>query len=188
MAALSLWAGNGIFVPWWVGSQNYGGIWLDLALAMNLIVHAWVLPNRAILSAGLIVRPQTISRIIEGGLNFGLAVLLGIHFGLLGIVISTAIAGIITSCWYLPLLTARLFKQKYLKFLYEDGVYLLIVAILLMTICYYIRFVAAYYHSMIAIILSMSIAFIVGIILLIIIAFDRATRHYLYNKIIYFRI
>ena len=56
--AFSLWAGNAGFVTWWVGPQNYGGTFLDLAFALNLIVNAWVLPNRATLSAALIVRPK----------------------------------------------------------------------------------------------------------------------------------
>jgi O-antigen/teichoic acid export membrane protein len=37
VVAASLWAGNGNFVSWWVGSVNYGGPLLDVALALNLL-------------------------------------------------------------------------------------------------------------------------------------------------------
>jgi hypothetical protein len=72
VAAASMWAGNGSFVARWVGAGNYGGVWLDLALAFNVILNYWVLPNRAILSANLSVRSQTLSRIVEGTLNLPL--------------------------------------------------------------------------------------------------------------------
>lgn len=56
--AAGIWAGNGAFVSWWVGPQNYGGGLLDALLALNLVVHSWVLPNRAILVAGMAFVPQ----------------------------------------------------------------------------------------------------------------------------------
>lgn len=112
---------NGVFIQWWVGPANYGGLWLDAALALNVIIHAWVLPNRAILSANLVVRPQTLSRLLEGVLNITVAVLLARWIGVVGIVFSTAIAGILTSNWYLPYLTSKMFGRPYRLFLKTDG-------------------------------------------------------------------
>ena len=109
------------FVHWWVGAENYGGIWLDAALALNMVSNAWVLPNRAILSSNLIVRPQTTSRLIEGALNITLSILFAKWLGVVGIVFATAVAGIITSNWYLPLLTSRMFNRPYKQFLKEDA-------------------------------------------------------------------
>ena len=182
VVALSLWAGNGIFVPWWVGSQNYGGGWLDLALALNLIVHSWVLPNRAALSAGLILRPQAISRIIEGLLNLGLAILLGSYYGLVGIVISTAIAGIITSCWYLPWLTAKLFHQDFLSLIWPDSVRLIFVALIIFLISFYVRSIGMNHNTINGVIVSGIIPLIIGIPLLIIFTFDHSLRSLLYAK------
>jgi O-antigen/teichoic acid export membrane protein len=113
IVAASLWAGNGAYVSWWVGSQNYGGATLDALLAINLIVHCWVLPNRAILVSALSSIPQNnICRITEGFLNLSLSIFLGYVWGIKGIIISTAIAGLLTSCWYFPKLTANLFDLK----------------------------------------------------------------------------
>ena len=110
IAASGLWAGNGAFVPWWVGSQNYGGAWLDALLAVNLVVHAWVLPNRAILTASLRYVPRSsASRFVEGLVNLAFSIVLGWYWGVTGVVLATAVAGILTSCWYLPWLTAKQF-------------------------------------------------------------------------------
>lgn len=127
VAALSLWAGNEPFVTRWVGAENFGGPMLSLALALNLVVHSWVLPNRAVLSSALVVRPQTLSRIVEAVLNLGLSILLGHYYGLIGIVLGTAIAGILSSTWYLPLLTARLFGRSWFHFMREDALPILVV-------------------------------------------------------------
>jgi O-antigen/teichoic acid export membrane protein len=126
IAAFSLWAGNEPFVIRWVGAQNCGSPMLSLALALNLIANSWVLPNRAVLSAALVVRPQTLSRIVEAVINLSLSVLLGHYLGLIGIVCATAIASLLTSSWYLPLLTARLFSRGWLSFIREDAVPILL--------------------------------------------------------------
>jgi membrane protein EpsK len=128
ISAAGLLSMNAGFVTRWVGKENYGGLWLDVALALNMIVHAWVLPNRAILSANMIVRPQTLSRLLEGLLNIMLSIVLAWQIGVVGIVVSTAIAGILSSNWYLPLLTSRMFNRPYKLFLMGDGLRLFIFA------------------------------------------------------------
>jgi O-antigen/teichoic acid export membrane protein len=136
IAAFSFWAGNEPFVTRWVGAQNFGGSMLSMALALNLIVNSWVLPNRAVLSSALVVRPQALSRIVEAVINLGLSVLLGYYIGLIGIVLATAIASILTSTWYLPLLTARLFGRSWFKFAREDALPILAVGACLVPIAW----------------------------------------------------
>ncbi len=104
-AALAIWAGNETFVIAWVGAKYYGGWMLDAALAVALVARAWILPKRALLSAAKVVRPQALSRLSEGGLNLLFSWILGRWLGLLGIVISTSVAAVATSCWYLQRLT-----------------------------------------------------------------------------------
>ncbi len=176
VVGLSLWAGNGIFVPWWVGSQNYGGGWLDLALALNLIVHAWVLPNRAALSAGLKVRPMVINRLIEGLLNLVGAIILGIHFGLIGIVISTSISGIITTFWYLPRLTARMFNRRFIRFLFDDAVYALIASLLLAPMAWLARSLGVRFGGISGASLAMVCTGTIGLVFFWFIAFDHTLR------------
>jgi len=134
IAAASIWSGNGAFVTWWVGPQNYGGSALDTLLAVNLIIHSWVLPNRAILVAGLAYVPQNaISRFVEGGVNIALSIAFGLIWGIKGIILGTSVAGLCTTCWYFPLLTARYFNVSPLIILKKNikvlgGVMLLLIA------------------------------------------------------------
>lgn len=176
VVALSLWAGNGIFVPWWVGSQNYGGAWLDLALSLNLIVHAWVLPNRAALSAGLIAKPQVISRLIEGFLNLVLSILLGLSFGLLGILVGTSLAGILTSVWYLPFLTAKMFNRSFLRFLWDDMANIILVGLLLVPVAWWARSLGGRWGGFSGIFLTVAATAALGLGFLWKIAFDSALR------------
>lgn len=113
---LGIWAGNEAFVRWWVGSENYGGAWLDTAFAANLLVNCWILPNRATLAAALIIRRHALSRIIEGVANLVMSVWLGLWLGLPGVIAGTALACLTTSYWYLPRLTAQLFHQGSVRF------------------------------------------------------------------------
>jgi O-antigen/teichoic acid export membrane protein len=128
VAAAALWAGNGSFVTRWVGAANYGGIALDSALAVSLVVQCWNLPNRALLSASLIVRPQTLCGVVEGLLNICIAVLLAKPLGLFGVCIAMAAAGLLTNCWYLPLLTAKVFHRPFFSFLWEEASKVLLLA------------------------------------------------------------
>src|SRR6266498_3878560 len=137
IAAFSIWAGNEAFVSRWVGAQNFGGPMLSLALALNLMVNSWILPNRAVLSSALVVRPQTLSRIIEAIINIGLSLLLGKFLGVIGIVIATAIAGVLTSTWYLPLLTARLFDRSWFSIVREDALPILAVGVCLFPVAWF---------------------------------------------------
>lgn len=121
IGAASIWACNASFVTWWVGVDNYGGGLLDFFLALNLLVHSWVLPNRAILVAGMAFVPQNaVSRFVEGGMNLGFSYILGHFFGIVGIVAATTLAGVLGTCWYFPLLTSRFFKISFKK-LYGDS-------------------------------------------------------------------
>ncbi len=72
--------------------MNYAGKYVDLALAISMIVHLWVLPNRVILSANLCVREPCLIRFCEGGLNLVLSLWLGKRFGVVGVITATVIA------------------------------------------------------------------------------------------------
>ena len=112
VGALSLWSANGAFVPAWVGAANYGGLGLDTALALNLMVFMAVLPARATLAAALRLRWATLPFLVEAPLNLGLALLLVRRWGLAGIAVSTTVAASLVSLWILPLLLARHFQER----------------------------------------------------------------------------
>jgi O-antigen/teichoic acid export membrane protein len=176
VVALSLWAGNEAFVRRWVGEENFGGSWLSLALALNLIVNSWVLPNRALLSSAMIARPQTLSRVVEAVLNLGLSLVLGQWLGLIGIIVATAIAGILTSTWYLPLLTARLFGRPWLKFLREDALPVLLVGACLFPTAWVSQVLSRYIGGFLGAGLGTTLVALFGFAMLWRIALDEAVR------------
>ncbi len=110
IAASSIWAANRVFIEAWVGSAHYGGALLDALLALNCVLALVILPSRAVLAAHLTVRPQTMARILEGALNLVLAIWLTSRLGLIGTVLSTSLAALATSAWYLPQLTLRVLR------------------------------------------------------------------------------
>lgn len=122
VAAASVWACNRTFVEWWVGPVNYGGVALDAVLALNLIAHCWVLPNRAILVAAMAYVPQNaVSRFIEGGINLAASLVLGQKYGLVGVAAGTTLAAVVATVWYFPLLTSRLLGVSFRR-LYGSSV------------------------------------------------------------------
>jgi O-antigen/teichoic acid export membrane protein len=130
VTASSIWACNGSFVRWWVGEPNYAGTLVDTLLAANLLAHAWSLPNRAILVAGLAYIPQNaISRFAEGILNLALSVALGWIYGLPGVIAATALAAACVSVWYFPSLTVRYFETTWAKLYADTGKRLLLLAV-----------------------------------------------------------
>jgi O-antigen/teichoic acid export membrane protein len=132
--ALAVWAGNCAFITRWLGAVNYGGPVVDAALTLNLIMHMWVMPNHAVLSANLIVRPQALARLVEGAVNLGLSIVLGRYWGLKGVLLATFITGMLTTVWFLPYLTSRTFESPFLKFFWKDSAPILLLFALLVPI------------------------------------------------------
>jgi O-antigen/teichoic acid export membrane protein len=182
--ALSLWAGNEAFVTRWVGAPNFGGSLVSMALALNLVVHSWILPNRAVLSAAMVVRPQTISRLIEAVLNLTLSVFLGRYMGLIGIILSTSIAAVLTSIWYLPLLTARLFHRPWLTFAQNDAVPVLTVGFLLLPFAYFAQKVGNSFGGFMGAAVAGGLTGFAGFGLLWWIVLDSTTRSHLLAHLI----
>jgi O-antigen/teichoic acid export membrane protein len=113
IAASSIFASNHVFVEAWVGRAHYGGPLLDALLGLNCVLALAILPSRAVLAANLVVRPQTVARLVEGGLNLALAIGLTARFGLAGTIGSTALAALATSFWYLPRLTLKVLESDW---------------------------------------------------------------------------
>jgi O-antigen/teichoic acid export membrane protein len=176
VAAVSLWAGNEAFVTRWVGAQNFGGPFLSLALALSLIVNSWIFPHRVILSSALLARPQTLCRLVEAALNLGVSLVLGRYLGLLGIVLGTSLAGLLTSLWYLPLLTARFFERPWLTYMREDALPIVIVGALLAPVAYACSLASNRIGGFPGALLGAGTAGAVGCGLLWAIAFDRSVR------------
>jgi O-antigen/teichoic acid export membrane protein len=176
VAAFGVWAGNAAFVARWVGSQNYGGAMLDASLALSLLVIAWTLPFRAVLSASLMARPLAIIRITEACLNLCLSILLTLRFGLVGVVISSAIAGALTSCWYLPRLVAGYFQRSAGGMLWQISSPLVWPTLLLFPVAFAMRACAPVNGGYLRAAAATAIVGGCGLLLLWWLAFDREMR------------
>ncbi len=176
---LCIWAGNGTFIQRWVGEANYGGAVMDAALVTNFVLSFWVRPNRAVLAAGLIVRPQAIVQIIEGGLNLTLSLLLARSFGVIGIVMATSIASILTSCWYLPYRTSRMFDLSFGKFLWTDVSHLLLLTLCLSPVAYWARSMAWGTGGYPGAALGAGVTALAGAGMLWFLVFDKGLRRYI---------
>ena len=186
ISTASIFAGNGAFVTRWVGASNYGGWMLDIALAANLIASSWVLPNRAVLAAGLYKVPQhALSRIVSAVLLFPLSMFLGRHFGLLGVVSATVFAEVCVSFWYLPFLTARMFNRKFSEFLRKDMGKVATAGILVLPVAAGCRILAGQFNaSFLSAAICGSITFAMGLLLFWHIAFDRELKAQLMAKML----
>jgi O-antigen/teichoic acid export membrane protein len=178
VATASVWVGNGAFVTRWVGPQNYGGWPLDLALALNLLANSWVLPNRAALAAGLFKVPQhALSRVGAAALCLPLSILLGLQFGLVGIVAATALAEVCVSCWYLPLLTAQMFRRSFWGFVRDDMRPIALAGLLVLPVAAGARFLAGHLGAgFLSAAICGSITFAWGLFLLWFLAFNTELR------------
>jgi O-antigen/teichoic acid export membrane protein len=174
--AMAVWAGNAAFVTRWTGAVNYGGLAVDVALALNLILHMWVMPNRAILSANLAVRPQTLARLFEGALNLALSIFFGKLWGLFGILVATFVTGLFSSMWILPYLTARMFGRPFLKFLWDDAMPILVLFVLLSPVAYLARYFATNVAGYFGAFIGGTLTTLAGIGLLWWVVFDESLR------------
>jgi hypothetical protein len=138
-----------------------------------------------ILSAGLIVRPQTICYFAEGVLNLTLSIILTLHYGLIGVVISTFMARLLTSCWYLPWLAAKMFKQNYRAFLVNNLRRTLPVLLILLPVACLARLIGEHFTGVLSFMLPMIVTAAIGCGLLWLITFDRMLRQKSYDTIIF---
>jgi O-antigen/teichoic acid export membrane protein len=176
VVAASLWAGNQAFVTRWVGARNFGGPVLSLAFALSLIVNSWVFPHRVILVSALIARPQTLCRLVEAAIHLGVSLVLGRYLGLVGVVLGTSLASLLTSLWYLPLLTARLFERSWSAQMREDGLPIVIVGALLAPVAYAGSLLSNLIRGFPGALFGAGLAGAVGCALLWAVAFDGSTR------------
>ena len=176
VAALAVWSGNQSFVTAWVGPANYGGANLDLALALATVCSLWVMPNRVILSANLAVRGQCLVRILEGILNVGLSIYLGMRFGVVGVMAATGIAALLTSMWMLPLLTAKMFHRPFWRFVWEDARPVLVVLALLFPVAVLSRGVSATISGFLGAAAAATLTGVCGVVMMWFLLLDKKLR------------
>jgi len=86
------------FIEWWVGSGFYGGDVLSYFMFLNFVLQAMVMPKRAYLASTLYeVKKQNIARALEGVMNLVLSLIFVHYFGLVGLVLGSALATLLGS-------------------------------------------------------------------------------------------
>ncbi|WP_298139040.1 hypothetical protein [Flavobacterium sp.] len=114
------------FIKIWIGVKFLLPIEIVIALAINFYMFGmqsavWSFKS----SYGFFKQGQYLV-ILTAVLNLILSFILGYYFGLLGILIATAIARLVTNCWYDPYIVFKLgfnlspmiYFKKYLKYLF----------------------------------------------------------------------
>jgi O-antigen/teichoic acid export membrane protein len=98
---LAVWSCNGVFMRSWVGSQHYGGIWLDALLMLNMALLVTISSFRSALTGASVVKPQACARMLEGIIFICLAIGAAPVLGLTGIALAK-LAATITGCLWMP--------------------------------------------------------------------------------------
>ena len=108
------------FVSIWVGSQYYGGAWL------NAIFVFWVLQDSIYRGTAVVaqasgdLRGWSISSVVEAVLNLALSILLVMPLGIVGVALATAISKGVTTSWYVPYWICRKLHVPMRRFVLRD--------------------------------------------------------------------
>lgn len=100
---------NESFIALWVGSDEYGGLWLVVATAASNVLFGFILFFSWLIDAHGHTRRRLRVSIVGSLLNFVLSVIGTKLYGLAGVAVGTAIAFLLTEAWYTPLVAVRLF-------------------------------------------------------------------------------
>lgn len=106
------------FLKLWVGIKYFAGFPV-LALATYLYIIQFTVLHVTVVclnAAGLAKRISIIA-IIEGIMNLALSVYLVHKIGLIGVIIGSCIAGLLTSVWYIPSLAIKYMKTNLLSYI-----------------------------------------------------------------------
>lgn len=107
---------NKWFIGIWVGPDFYLGDTVNMLLCVNFILQASVLPNRIVLVTTLYKNElHSITRVLEGILKVGLAILLLARFGVPALILAGIISSVVFSNIWLNVLTSKLLKESFFR-------------------------------------------------------------------------
>jgi len=110
---------NEPFMRLWVGAHNYGGAALTLAFAAILFYRV-MMQSAAIVVIGTgRIRGVVAMSVVEAALNLGLSLWWVGRYGLIGVAAGTAVAGALTSGWYVPRVVCRALRLRASDFLWH---------------------------------------------------------------------
>jgi O-antigen/teichoic acid export membrane protein len=102
LGAALLFITNSTFVKLWVGSENYGGDFLNIIFVLWAIFDTVYRGATAVVYASGDLKQWTIASIIEAILNITISLILIRPFGLAGVALGTLISKLLTTGFYIP--------------------------------------------------------------------------------------
>jgi O-antigen/teichoic acid export membrane protein len=177
--SFSFYTINENFISWWVGEGFYIGNLAEYGILISLIITSLVLPFRALLSAAKIVKPVSIARLIEGIIKLSLAIVLGLFYGVEGIIYSVFISTVLVSAWYLPYLVNK--KIKFTGFNSFSFIFLIRVTFYII-ISTFLAFIAKNYIDQPFPVLF-SICFIINSLIAFVLVLDNDSKIFIKKKV-----
>jgi O-antigen/teichoic acid export membrane protein len=108
---------NESFMRLWVGLKNYGGIELTAIFVFIMFYRVMMQVSSIVVISSGKLRGVVFMSIAEALLNLVLSVWWVKYYGILGVAMGTAVAGALTSGWYVMLFTARELRMNLLDYL-----------------------------------------------------------------------
>lgn len=108
---------NESFMHLWVGAGNFGGITLTAIFVFIMFYRVMMqVASIVVISSGKL-KGVVLMSLAEAVLNLILSVWWVRHYGIVGVAMGTAVAGALTSGWYVTLFTARELRMTVLEYL-----------------------------------------------------------------------
>lgn len=108
---------NESFMRLWVGANNYGGATITLIFAFILVYRVMQQCASMIVIATGKLKGVVIASLIEAALNLILSLWWIRRYGIVGVAFGTAIAGILTSGWYVARVVSRELRLNVFEYL-----------------------------------------------------------------------
>ncbi len=108
---------NESFMRLWVGPQNYGGRMLTAVFVFIMFYRVMMqVASIIVISSGKLNGVVAMS-VVEALLNLVLSIVLVRYYGILGVAFGTALAGVLTSGWYVIWFTSRELRMSVFEYL-----------------------------------------------------------------------
>ncbi len=116
------------FVAVWLGGKYILNIGVAVVLSANLYIMTMARPYESFRTANKLFVEGKYRPIVMTVINIGLSVLFCKYWGIIGVIIATAIARLTTHVWYDPwLINKRVFNRSFTKYLFVKFIAALIV-------------------------------------------------------------
>ncbi|HYJ47349.1 MAG TPA: oligosaccharide flippase family protein [Pyrinomonadaceae bacterium] len=108
---------NESFMRLWVGESNYGGLMLTVIFAFILCYRVMMQVSSVIVISSGKLKGVVAMSIMEAALNLVLSLWWVRYYGIIGVALGTAVAGVLTSGWYVVGFVSRELRMNVFEYL-----------------------------------------------------------------------